>query len=322
MGGEPVVSVVVPAYNRAGFLPACVASIRAAGPPACQIVVVDDGSTDDTAEVLATLAGPDLVVVRQMNGGLPEARNAGLRAATGRLVAFLDSDDLWKPGVLAHLAELLDRRPDVAVAFTDAEVARPGAGSTSLVEEVGRAEFAALPHDADGEFRVYPGDAFYWLLLKRNLLFLGAAVMRTAEAREAGGFDARLDSAEDYEFNLRMALRGRFAFRPEPLAVYVQHPGNMTGNKDRMMRAFVTARRLHGALAPSAAPAVLAHRDALLKHAAFGYAYGAYDRGDYAEARARFAAAGRECGWDLKTCAYWLVSAAPLSRRLLQLARG
>src|SRR5262245_52133033 len=92
---KPVrLSVIVPAYNRATFLPGCVASIRAAGVSDMEIIVVDDGSRDNTAEVVASL-GSDIRYVYQENQGLPAARNTGIRHSRGRYLAYLDSDDFW-----------------------------------------------------------------------------------------------------------------------------------------------------------------------------------------------------------------------------------
>src|SRR5437764_433544 len=91
-------SVIVASYNRASFLPGCVASLRAAGVPDLEIVIVDDGSRDDTRAVVESL-GPGIRYIYQENRGLSEARNTGIRAARGRYLAYLDSDDFWLPGV-------------------------------------------------------------------------------------------------------------------------------------------------------------------------------------------------------------------------------
>src|SRR5579885_1516999 len=93
----PDLSVIIPAYNRAGFLPAVVDSLRAAGAGSLEILVVDDGSTDDTAAVAAAL-GPPVRYVRQANAGPAAARNHGFGLCAGRYVAFVDSDDEWLPG--------------------------------------------------------------------------------------------------------------------------------------------------------------------------------------------------------------------------------
>src|SRR5215471_14162103 len=95
--GEPKVSVILPTFNRARFLPDALESIFVQGLPNVQVVVVDDGSTDDTEEVVAAY-GKRVQYVRQENGGPAAARNTGLSLAKGSFISFLDSDDIWLPG--------------------------------------------------------------------------------------------------------------------------------------------------------------------------------------------------------------------------------
>ncbi len=100
MSTTPTVSVVIPSYNRAGWLPAAVGSVLAQTHPATEILIVDDGSTDNSAEVCAAFPAP-VRYIRQQNAGVSAARNRGMREATGEFIALLDSDDLWLPEKLA-----------------------------------------------------------------------------------------------------------------------------------------------------------------------------------------------------------------------------
>jgi glycosyltransferase involved in cell wall biosynthesis len=102
------VSVVIPAYNSAGWIAEALASVAAQTAPADEVLVVDDGSTDGTAELVESLGARCL---RQANAGCAAARNAGVRAATGDLIAFLDADDLWTPEKLEVQAEHMERNP-------------------------------------------------------------------------------------------------------------------------------------------------------------------------------------------------------------------
>ena len=117
---RPLVSIILPTYNRARFLPEAFAAIAAQTLTDWELIVVDDGSTDDTPEVIrahaATLGRP-LRYVPQANGGAYAARNTGLAHATGEHIAFYDSDDLWLPLYLERLAGALARHPEVAWAY-------------------------------------------------------------------------------------------------------------------------------------------------------------------------------------------------------------
>ena len=118
----PLVTVVIPTWNRSADVVEAVTCALAQEGPSLEVVVVDDGSTDGTAEALAARfpGEPRLRVLRQANGGTARARNTGIDAARGRYTALLDSDDRWLPGHLAAQVETLERAPDAALALGDA----------------------------------------------------------------------------------------------------------------------------------------------------------------------------------------------------------
>ena len=112
-------SVIIPTYNRSSFLPGCIQSLRESGVEGLEIVVVDDGSTDNTRAVIERLQ-PGLTYVYQENKMLGAARNTGIRTARGQYLAYLDSDDYWLPDVPNRILNLMDRHPDVGAVFADA----------------------------------------------------------------------------------------------------------------------------------------------------------------------------------------------------------
>ena len=203
--GRPSVSVVIPTYNSASFLPEAVASIRMQRYEALEIIVVDDGSSDQTGEVAAALAGADLRYLRQENQGPAAARNAGLAVAQGDVIGFLDADDLWPAQKLARQLEVLieDRAADVVHGRTQALV---------LVATA-----------ADGARRFEPF-AEPWYSTQ-----LGSALYRREIYSRIGGFDPSLTPSEDFDWFLRARDAGaKVVLTPETALLYRFHTSNLT----------------------------------------------------------------------------------------------
>jgi glycosyltransferase involved in cell wall biosynthesis len=184
----PRVSVIVPVYNRPAYVREAVDSALAQDcPGGFEIVVVDDGSTDETPAVLASF-GDKIRVVRQTNGGVARARNAGFAAARGEYFALLDSDDLWMPGKLAAQVALLDAHPDAAFAHSDVE---------EFFESGPQTTWTRRPAVATGEV--------LRTLLRRNVVHTMSVMLRRRSIEEVGDFDPRYPPCEDWDLWLRIA---------------------------------------------------------------------------------------------------------------------
>lgn len=324
---SPSLSVIIPTYNRAGFVRDCLLSLREAGVQDLQIVVADDGSTDDTAAAVAETA-PHATYLWNPNSGNPSApRNAGFAASSGRYVAFLDCDDQWLPGVPARAVALLDRHPQVDVLFADARFGNATDGYVSWIEYAGQEAFARLPRqEIETAFAVLDRGPFFRRLAERNAVFIGATIVRREAFAASGGFDTTYWGGEDWELWMRMARTHTFGFLAEPLAAYTRHPGNVTNDSDKMVGGFCQA------LANVLARCDLAaddrrHVRRLLARQSFNRAYLAYDRGEFAEARRRFWRAIRAGDRRAGTLALWLACQLPSGttaslRRLKQWATG
>jgi len=218
------VAVVIPTYNYARFLGAALESVYAQTAPAAEIIVVDDGSSDDPAAVLA--GHPGVQFLRQRHAGLGAARNTGWRAATSEYVVFLDADDRLRPDALALNLEQFDRHPECGLvygAFANLKLA------TGLAEPV---EFETPGVDPVAGF------------LRGNCIGMHGTVMYRREVlEELGGFDARLRACEDYDFYLRAVFRYPLACRSEVLADYVRHDHNMSLDAGMMLRAALRVLR-------------------------------------------------------------------------------
>lgn len=210
------VSVVIPTYNSATLTAETVASVLAQTAPADQILVVDDGSTDDTAQRIRSFGSP-VRYLFQHNAGPSAARNRGVSAATGEWVAFLDGDDVWHPRKLELQKAALARRPDL-VLLGHRTYDWPG----THPEIVGRPDAVFAEVNLDD-------------LLIRNAFVTSTLLVRTEALRAAGPFDPELRGPEDYDMWLRVARLGTVANLSLALTGYRSAtPGSLSKNAERM----------------------------------------------------------------------------------------
>ena len=219
-----LVTVAVPTYQRARTIAAAIDSALAQGPVPVEVIVVDDGSTDDTSDVVARY-GARVKYLRQANRREGAARNAAIGAASGRYIAFLDSDDEWLPGKLVRDLSAFARTPDAALVFS-------------------RAEFV----DASGRVRRVapwrpPVSKGVGALLRANFIPLSTAVVRRDVLREVGSFseDPSMSGSYDWDLWIRIWARYPIAFTGATAARMRTHPGNMMSDPSWMDRAMETA---------------------------------------------------------------------------------
>ncbi len=230
----PLVSVVIPAYNAAWCVARALDSVLVQDYRPMEIIVVDDGSDDDTHEVLAQY-GRNIRLLRKANGGLSSARNAGIDAALGDYVAFLDADDWWLPGKLSRQVVLMQSRPDFVFCSTSTIVQTPE-GAMLLEWHCGSPEGSPLEHI----FRV---NAF--------VAGSGSAVLARRWALDnAGRFDERLRSLEDIDLWMRLAALGGYACIDDPLTVILKRADSMSGNLDVMRASAIRVMKKNRHLLP------------------------------------------------------------------------
>ena len=206
----PIVTVVVPAYNVAPFVDECLDSVLAQRFSNWECWVVDDGSVDATAAQILARTDRRIRLIRQANAGVSAARNAGLAKAHGRYAMFLDGDDRLHPLALERLVAALDRHPEAAAAFgTFVKVLADG---------------SLFPEQKSLARHRYPtGDVLARMVEENFLANGGHVLLRTAAAREVGGFDISLRLSEDWEFWCRLAAFGEFFFiGTEPEVFYLR----------------------------------------------------------------------------------------------------
>jgi glycosyltransferase involved in cell wall biosynthesis len=223
--GSPVaprISVVLAAFNAARTVSSAVRSVLAQTERGFELIVVDDGSTDSTLQILDDIGDPRMRVISQANRGPSAARNTGIDAARGGLIAFLDADDLWLPRYLERMGAALDARPDAGMAYCDAWVFEDGTGRVRRTTIFDR-------HHPPGPPPLDPAQ-FLVLHLRDNFFYVGTTVRARALA-QVGGFREDLTGREDYEMWLRIEADGFPVVEvAEPLALYRISPHQRSAN--------------------------------------------------------------------------------------------
>lgn len=217
----PRLSVVLPNYNHARLVPQALEALLAQDPAADEILVVDDGSTDDSLAVLDWLAQrhPSLrVIAHAENRGAIPALATGLAAARGRYVYFAAADDRVLPGFFATAVELLDRYPDCGVFCGEAVLVDGDTGETFARRPPVRPVYTAAAMDADKTRDL--------LRHLDNWILTGSAVFRRGAVLAAGGFDAALGSFADGYLARKVALTHGFCFAPQAVAAWYVYPGS------------------------------------------------------------------------------------------------
>jgi len=215
MSADSLISVIAPAFNATAFYDAWLGSIQAQGYPNLEVVLVDDGSTDNLRELAQN--GPSFLrYLRQDNRGPAAARNAGIAASSGELIAFLDMDDLWVPGHLNRLAAALDGEPDFQMA-------------QGLIRN----------------FLYVDSRAFYCSLPYR-FINVGSFVFRRRVFDECGGFEESMRYAEDFDLIVRCWEQGMRKREIEELSLlYHRHETNMTSGKNLVEMGMVAIYKRH-----------------------------------------------------------------------------
>jgi len=236
-----LVSVVIPAYNRAALLLQAVDSVLAQSYAAHEVLIVDDGSTDGTREAVASRFGsnPKVRYFHQTNAGVSAARNRGLREAGGEFVAFLDSDDAWLPGKLDAQVAVLRALAQAGMVWSDMR-AVDDAGKvlherylrimyhayryfpkpSGLFSRESTLADAGVPAGGlPGDTRVFTGDIFGPMVLG-NLVHTSTVLLRRSRREQVGFFDEAYRTGEDYKFHLHTCRAGPVAFIDAPTILY------------------------------------------------------------------------------------------------------
>lgn len=220
----PTVSVIVPAYNAMTYLPETIANLLEQTYTDFEVVVVNDGSTDNIEEWVTQISDSRVRLVSQENKGLATARNTGIKASQGEYLAFLDADDLWESTKLAKQVQVLDSHPEVGLVYS----------WVTYIAQEGKTTGRTVSYQAEGDV---------WReLVQKNLIECGSVPMvRLSCLEKVGLFDEQLsylNVGEDWDMWLRIAARYPFKVIKEPLVYYRQLSGSASKNCEQVAKSF------------------------------------------------------------------------------------
>ena len=232
---DPLVSVIVPTYNSARYIRAAVESVLAQTHQSFELIVVDDGSTDNTRDVLAAHLGR-LRYERRDNRGVYAARNRGVSLSRAPYLAFLDADDLWEPSKLAEQVQFMEAHPDFGAVHTDA----------AIIDREGR----TIKASSNARRQSRDGMVFEEFFRVNMAVILMSTVMIRRSCFDAlGPFDERDPVVQDYFYFLRLSWQFPVGFLPAPLVRYRVTPGSLSrrsapenvATRQRLLDEFIAA---------------------------------------------------------------------------------
>lgn len=257
----PTVSVIIPAYNCESFIGRAVQSVLDQDYRDLEIIVINDGSTDNTVQALAPIQDR-ICLLQQKNAGVAAARNAGLRIARGELVAFLDADDWWAPSRLSVQLAALKSFPETGMVFSDFAVA--DSTGANLMPRGIRWKYGSVRnadttpwqkifcnsvsvHWDGSEIYQHAAVAYQGHIAQKlfcgNFINTSTVLLRREVIERFGEFDQTLDTEEDYDYWLRVANEWPLAYVDAPLATFRKSPGQLT-RPDQIERIVQNALRV------------------------------------------------------------------------------
>lgn len=213
------VSVIIPTYNRSELLKKAVKSLESQSHQNIEIIIIDDFSTDDTAEVVGKMKDSRIIYIRHdINKGGSEARNTGIKRATGRFIGFLDSDDQWLPDKLEKQLKLFADQPDLGVVYTGVQVVNENNQPTRKI----------IPK--------YRGNMLLKLFESNCIDTTSSVLVKKEVLEQVQGFDAGLPSCQDWDLYIRLAQVTTFDFVKESMVLFYHHSGErITTNKKSVL---------------------------------------------------------------------------------------
>lgn len=308
-GRDPLVSIIMPTHNYGHLIRMSVESLLSQSYPRVEVIIVDDGSTDGTADVLAPY-GDRVRYLQRPHRGAASARNHGLGVAQGDYIGFLDADDEIPSDSIACRVGFLEGQPDLDVVFGDVEVVE---GSDVVVPSFMRERraFQRIPRESAGDAAYILAGNLFDYLVEERFITMPSVLVRRSFMDLVGGFDEAFPNEHDYDLWFRLARTGRFGYLDRVLARCHIHSGNLSGNRLRAGKKRIDL--MHKLLREQ--PDLSAHTRALvarrLRELHFEVGYMQWEAGQLAEAHQEFARSLLYGGWRRRSLLYYFCTWLP-----------
>lgn len=222
MSGQPLISVIIPCYNASNYITSSIRSVLNQNWPRLEIVVVDDGSNDDSVKVVSENF-PFVKLIKQSNQGVAAARNNGISQSNGEWIAFLDADDIWLPEKLNQQWTLLRANPEVRLSCTSWQMwqSLDQEPSAEFVKQVNSMPMNQLSGSGPSGW-IYPD------LLAACVVWTSTVLAHRSAFDEVGVFDTTLRIGEDYDLWMRISRVTQILRLPQPFALYRRHNESLT----------------------------------------------------------------------------------------------
>ena len=279
ISAEPLVSVVIPAYNAGKTLQRAMASVLQERSVPLELIVVDDGSTDSTPKLIDAVAQTDKRARRitRPNGHVAAAYNTGIRASCGKYVAFLEADDEWLPGKLRQQIDILESWPEVGAVFSNFYNHDEVTNVRQLLSEQQKQVLEALPKKRIGNHDVIIDGDMRPFLIRSNFILCSSITMRRQLLLKLDGCDENLKGGQDWDLWVRMGAEIQFGYNENPLVVRYKGRDSMSRPTPKWFRALIKAQEKVLSIAqqvPELRPEVsllkyqlrLAHRSLIVSH--------------------------------------------------------
>lgn len=304
LASTPLVSVVIPAYNCGAYVAAAIRSVLEQDYANKEVIVINDGSTDDTGVVLQQF-GAQILVIDQANAGVAAARNAGMKAARGDLIALLDADDVWLPGKLTRQVQYLQAHSEICAVYCAWRVWRPEANGEFVMPHISSSE-----RDRDGIDAADSGWLYNRLLLD-SIIHTTTLLMRRESMQRVGDFNHELRRGQDYDYWLRLSRIGPIHKLNAVLSLYRIHTESISHRPHRVNYPVVViekALQQWGTRGPDGNETKPSEVNAVLHRHWFDFAYLHLLHGDVALARDGFWRCIKLNPWRAKAWINWVRS--------------
>ncbi len=284
----PVVSVVIPTFNCARYLPLALDSVLSQDYENIEIILVDDGSTDDTVQVIQPFMERIQYVKQENWGGPSRPRNVGVQKATGEYIAFFDSDDLMIQGKLAESVRVMEKHPDISLVFTNFRgIDQEG----KIVRSDYLKPYSEFRKDLEfresGYLGILAGSKAYGHLLMANFIGTSSVVCRKAVFSEVGPFDESMLNSDDVDMWRRLACAGiDFAFIDREFHEYRKNPQGVTSRGGRRYPHLLKGLRKHQEM--NLDPALKEKLERKIYDIELGYGYALFQGGDFKKSKEVF----------------------------------